>query len=89
MFSFSSLLSLLILWTEGGGGGGSVHGEHIVFGGVIIEWVWRFTQHTSLVVILADNVLDMSSLHCLFLNEVFIKVQEALVSFALLFMAID
>ena len=54
-------------------------------GGVIIEGVWRFTQHTFLVVILAYNIVDVSSLHCLFLNKVFIKVQEAFFSFALLF----
>ena len=49
LFSFSSLLSFLILWTGGGGGGGVlVHVEHVIFGGVIIEWVWRFTQHSLL-----------------------------------------
>ena len=73
----------------GGGGGVVVHGKQVIFGGVIIEWVWRFAQHMFLIVILTYNIVDVSSLHCLFLNEVFIKVQEAFVGFALLFVAIN
>ena len=78
LFVLFSLSSLLSLW----GGGG-------IFGGVIIEWVWRFAQHTFLVVILVYDVVDISSFHCLFFNAGFIEVQEAFVSFALLFVAID
>ena len=62
-FSFSSLLSLLVLWTGGGGGGWVVvHGEHVIIGSVIIEWGWRFAQHTFLVVVFAYNIMDVSPL---------------------------
>ena len=42
-----------------------------------------------LVVVFAYNVVDMSTFHCLFFDGMFVKIYEALVSFALLFMAIN
>ena len=45
--------------------------------------------HCFLVVICAYNVTYVSSFHCLVIDDVFIDVKEALVSFAFLFVAFN
>ena len=71
---------------DGGGGGGGgvvVHGEHIIFG---VSSLNGFGD----LLILAYNIVDMSSFHHLFLNEVFDEGSGGFcVSFALVFMAIN
>ena len=53
-----------------------VHGKYIIFRDIISlnGFGEQFTQHTFLVVVVAYTVVDMSSFHCLFFDEMFIKL---------------